>query len=130
MTDCPNCIRLTRELREAREELAAYAEGPLDDVDQDLARVGLWLGARGNGNSARILMAIMQCDGRIVGWTQLGEMIGYEGINVRGYLGVYICWIRKGLERNGMKIHTAWGSGWWIDKPTIKAIRAAIGAAG
>ena len=25
MTDCPHCIRLTRELREAREELAEYA---------------------------------------------------------------------------------------------------------
>ena len=128
---CDNCARLTRELREAREELAEYRDALPDTEDHRVVLIAKRLGIQPQGG--RMAAEMADRNGRICTTELLGELIGYGG---EGYVGdpgrlmtgvvrVNISRLRKALERAGCPgaVVNYHGTGYALSEAGVKLVR-------
>lgn len=132
MKDCPRCIQLTRELREARETIAEY-ERPSATMSAQANRVSRWLGLPCHPQAAKMLLLLMAKPGEIVLRDALLFGIDYHGdADVVKTLQVQASRARVSLIRRGLPrgIQSAKGSGYYIEKSDAAIIRRAMEDAG
>lgn len=132
MKDCPRCIHLTRELREARELIAEY-ERPAGTIDADVYRINDWLGRPCQVQSAKMLAMLLEKPGEIVLRDRLVFGMDYGGdLPDSKILQVNASRIRRALRNVGLHvaIKSAYAKGYYIEKSDAALIRRAMEEAG
>ena len=127
---CENCIRLTRELREALETIEEY-ERPEQSITPEIHKIRKWLGRPARIQTARMLDALMKTPGQIVTNERLAFAMEYDGdLPIFKILSVHSTYLRNALERRGLprSVRTGYGSGRWIDPENAAIIAAEIEA--
>ena len=125
-----NCIRLTRELREARELIEEY-ERPEQAIAPRFQKIRKWLGRPARVQTVKMLDALLKSPGQIVTNDRLAFAMEYDGDKpVFKILSVHSTYLRNALERRGLprSVRTGYGSGRWIDPENAALISAAIEA--
>jgi DNA-binding response OmpR family regulator len=126
--DCPRCVQLTRELREARELIAEYERPP--ETRCALAnRVSRWLGVPCHPQAAKMLVMLLEQPGKIVHRDALIHGVDYNGdADIVKVLQVQASRVRVSLVRRGLPraIQSAKGSGYYIEKSDADVIRSAM----
>lgn len=128
MRDCPNCIRLTRELREAQETISEY-ERPQESASAEIHRIRDWLGRPSRIQSAKLLAALLRSPGNVVPNELLAFAMDYDGDRpVNLVLSTHSTYLRRSLERRGMprSIQSAYGQGRYINANDAHTIKSAI----
>jgi DNA-binding response OmpR family regulator len=128
MRVCDNCVRLTRELREAQELIAEY-ERPGAVIDSRVYRVNNWLRRPCQIQSAKILVALLDAAGKVVPRDRLIHIIDYQGdLRIERILTVNVSRLNKALENKGMPraVKNAFGEGYYIYDADADIIRAAL----
>ena len=131
---CPDCDRLRRELREAREELAEYeAAGPAPAATGEAARMGRWMAALGCPHGqAQMAMVFAEAPDRTFSRDELVEKLRGCGradpfdrsVDTR------IKRLRRSLKAATGRpdtIRTQYGVGYYMDAATARAVRAIAG---
>lgn len=125
---CENCIRLTRELREARELIEEY-ERPGAMVDSRVYELNNWLGRPCQVQGAKMLVALMDAGGKIVPRDRLIHIIDYHGdLRVERILTVNVSRVNKALTNKGLPraVRNAHGVGYYVSATDAETIRAAF----
>jgi DNA-binding response OmpR family regulator len=128
MTECANCIRLTRELREALELVAEYERAP-KNVDARAYQINNWLHRPCQIQSAKMLKALLDADGKVVLRDRLAFLMNYQGdLPAERILTVNGSRLNKALENKGLPraVRNAFGQGYYIETKNADAIRAAM----
>ena len=125
---CENCIRLTRELREALELIDEY-ERPGAVSDARVYRINHWLSRPCSVQGAKILAALLDAKGQVVPRDRLVYIIDYAGdLPIERILSVNISRLRVALRNRGLKVsvNNAHSKGYYIDTKDADVIRAAM----
>ena len=130
---CDNCARLTRELREAREELAEY-EGALD-VTEDMAVFKLGRALKIRPQTAKLLLTLASRPDRMFGIDLLSDALGYAGAGTETLapsgcllsqsIRVNVVRARAALKSLGFDkraLTTAYGKGYGLSEDAAKAV--------
>lgn len=122
---CDNCVRLTRELREAREELSEYRA---PDTQPDPAKLLRWLRKPASPQTAYLLLHLAQRPGRVCEIMDLADaMNAADTMNPRNCVRVHVARARRCLEFRGAPdaIFNLYGVGFGLDRATAAMIMEA-----
>lgn len=136
---CADCDDLRRQLREAREEIAAWEAGAREDHVAWLTadRLARWRRAFGRGRLAAVvtLMLMVEKPDRLI----TTQMIIAAGRSVPGatrdrdpgpkIATVNVFYARRYLKAAGLSalIRLSWGQGWFMTAADAKAVSAFVG---
>lgn len=125
---CDNCARLTRELREAREELREY-ERPAETHSAEVYRLNDFLGRPCQLQAAKMILMLMERPGQVVLKDNLIFGMQFNGsITATKVLHVNASRARAALIKAGLprSVRSAWDKGYYIEQKDADMIRAAM----
>ena len=121
---CEHCIRLTRELREALELIEEYERAP-SMIDARVYRINNWLRRPCQVQSAKMLKALLDANGKVVPRDRLTHLMNYQGdLPVERILTVNGSRLNKALENKGLPraVKNAFGQGYYVSVDDTKRI--------
>ena len=122
---CDNCARLTRELREAKEELAEYQ---IEAIEPDPVKLLRWLRKPATPQTAALVLHLSRSPGRACQIMDLSDAMGAsQTMDPRNGVRVHVARARRCLEYRGMSevIFNQYGVGFSIERDAAKAIMEA-----
>lgn len=137
---CSSCDDLRRQLREARDEIAAWEANDRDAgrVEVSEERLGRWRQRLRTPPAVCLtLMLLVDREGRlqskaaVIAATRAGPGLERDREPVDHLAGVYICHARKALRRllGHIEIETIWGQGWVLQPDMARRLRVLMGEA-
>lgn len=122
---CESCAQLTRELREAREEIEELSR-PQKSFSAEVQKTRDWLGTPCRLQTAKLLLCLMKTPGRILDNDTLLFAMDYHGDGDASHIiSVHTAMLRSSLRAKGLGpcVLSAYGRGRFIEKEDADLIR-------